>query len=507
MDNFLGWTDDQIEDLINRVYGGVVSPSALPMDLYETILERLDEGIIAGFSGGVDSIAAENLLNKFGENIKAFSFAKTFQQVNDMGNFILDADGNQLAFSEFKKSAAQIFDIYNNNWLETEFNTAKSIAESSRQWVEIQAVKDILPLLQYSTVGDGRVRANHKEIDGIIQPVDSPFWQTHYPPNDFNCRCIVEQIEEGEITPVKINDPINPLFRNNPAISGEVFSKKNHPYFNGLGNLLNAPIKDILPKPKPTPKPSKKYSFKNNKEAKAAIIRDIEANSELKIGKITVSSNLTPEAMAKRADKVKELFSDYNLSETVVNNPIYKGTDITFKSTKRTYGSVRSGSMTVDGERKRFIAKINFGDQTDTGTGRTRLTPTLSDIKGFRHKSAVDPDRMELATNVHEFAHVIVVDRAVQATVFNTDFKFFRDLKKIRTEYVNELREIGEKFADDAQKALEEQYKIHLGKYASTNINEFMAEGFTEYKLHSEPSKYAEKIGKLIDKYYKNGGK
>lgn len=243
MNNFLGWTDKQIEDLINNVYNGVVSPTALPMDLYETILERMDESILEGWAKGVDSVGASDLLGKFGDNIKQFSFAKTFQQVNDMGNFILDGDGNQILFSDFKKKASEIFEIYNNNWLETEFNTAKSIAESARQWVQIQEEADVLPLLKYSTVGDGRVRASHKSLDGIIRPVNDPFWSENYPPNDFNCRCIVEQLEEGEITDLKDAklDPINPLFKNNPAITGEVFSKKDHPYFNGLGKMLKAP--------------------------------------------------------------------------------------------------------------------------------------------------------------------------------------------------------------------------------------------------------------------------
>ena len=30
-----------------------------------------------------------------------------------------------------------------------------------------------------------------------------------------------------------------------------------------------------------------------------------------------------------------------------------------------------------------------------------------------------------------------------------------------------------------------------------------MAEGFTEYKLNSNPSKYALEVGQLIDKYFK----
>jgi hypothetical protein len=41
--------------------------------------------------------------------------------------------------------------------------------------------------------------------------------------------------------------------------------------------------------------------------------------------------------------------------------------------------------------------------------------------------------------------------------------------------------------------------KIH----ANTNIDEFMAEGFTEFKLSDNPSKYAIKIGELINKYFK----
>ncbi len=44
---------------------------------------------------------------------------------------------------------------------------------------------------------------------------------------------------------------------------------------------------------------------------------------------------------------------------------------------------------------------------------------------------------------------------------------------------------------------------VFLGKYASTNDNEFLAEAFTEYKLSSNPSKYALEVGQLIDRYFK----
>jgi hypothetical protein len=45
--------------------------------------------------------------------------------------------------------------------------------------------------------------------------------------------------------------------------------------------------------------------------------------------------------------------------------------------------------------------------------------------------------------------------------------------------------------------------EIHLGRYSETNLNEFMAEAFTEYKLSSKPGKYALQVGKLIDRIWK----
>mgnify|MGYP004145712245 CR=1 FL=1 len=44
--------------------------------------------------------------------------------------------------------------------------------------------------------------------------------------------------------------------------------------------------------------------------------------------------------------------------------------------------------------------------------------------------------------------------------------------------------------------------EVFLGRYSLKNLDEFLAEGFTEYHLSSNPSKYAILIGKLVEKYY-----
>lgn len=55
-----------------------------------------------------------------------------------------------------------------------------------------------LPFWQYLTVGDDRVRPEHAVIDGFTALAIDPVWMKIYPPNGFNCRCIVISILASE---------------------------------------------------------------------------------------------------------------------------------------------------------------------------------------------------------------------------------------------------------------------------------------------------------------------
>lgn len=55
------------------------------------------------------------------------------------------------------------------------------------------------PYLRYVCVLDEKTRAEHRRWHHIILPVDHPFWQTHYPPNGWHCRCIVQQISQEDM--------------------------------------------------------------------------------------------------------------------------------------------------------------------------------------------------------------------------------------------------------------------------------------------------------------------
>jgi SPP1 gp7 family putative phage head morphogenesis protein len=48
--------------------------------------------------------------------------------------------------------------------------------------------------LQYLATEDDRVRDSHLALNGIILPKDDPFWNDHFPPWDWGCRCRVRPI-------------------------------------------------------------------------------------------------------------------------------------------------------------------------------------------------------------------------------------------------------------------------------------------------------------------------
>lgn len=92
--------------------------------------------------------------------------------------------------------------------MRTNFNTAVNNAYESGRWKEFQELKDIFPNLQYNAVMDERTRDDHAALNGIVRPVDDPFWDTYMPPNDWNCRCSVSQKMANETTKKELNKPI-----------------------------------------------------------------------------------------------------------------------------------------------------------------------------------------------------------------------------------------------------------------------------------------------------------
>lgn len=76
------------------------------------------------------------------------------------------------------------------------YETNMRAALAAGTWEAAQRTKDFMPHFMYRTMRDERVRPLHKAWDGLVLPIDHPFWRTHFPPNAWGCRCRAFQVDD-----------------------------------------------------------------------------------------------------------------------------------------------------------------------------------------------------------------------------------------------------------------------------------------------------------------------
>lgn len=270
------FSNEYIKVLFQGIFNGEISEYELPESLYYAIADYLKKGVYEGFGTDFTKLTKQineglvseftesdlELLTNLRENIYMFSAAKTYQQVKEMTEALVNEKGTVVSFSEFKESAQEIFDLYNETWLKTEYDTAIGQAQEAVRWSSIEKNKEVLPYLRYSAVMDANTSEICAPLDGIVAPVEDPIWNTIAPLNHFNCRCLLEQLdkEEGESkeTPDdekadkvgEVKGEMQDVFKMNAGKDGYIF-KEDHPYFHvPKGDVEYAQNNFDLPIPK-----------------------------------------------------------------------------------------------------------------------------------------------------------------------------------------------------------------------------------------------------------------
>lgn len=212
-------------------------------NLHLKTAETLINAINSGF-GSIGSSADDHrvLIEKLKQNIYAFSAAKSFTQMQYYRDAMIE-DGKIISGQAFIKKIADTGEIFNKKFLEAESENAHYSAIMADKWDRFTEED----WLQYSTVGDSRVRPSHAVLDKHTAPKSDLFWKTNYPPNGWSCRCVVvpgksnhqnkltDQEAERQLTEENKDSP----FYNNVGISKVIF-KDNHPYFiNSKGKEQN----------------------------------------------------------------------------------------------------------------------------------------------------------------------------------------------------------------------------------------------------------------------------
>lgn len=189
--------------------------------------------------------------------------------------------------------------------LRTIFNTNLRTAYQAGRWERIQGSKALLPFLRYHHTPQEHPRIEHEAwgAQPVVLPVDDPWWDEHYPPNGWGCKCFVTQeshrslareklevtqkpiafppkgftnTRTGEVT--KVPGGIDPGFANNV---GKDYLGPQTPTPTPDGGLFpEAPGNDqaaapVLPEPRPGPQALPEDV--DQAEAQAAFLHELDA--------------------------------------------------------------------------------------------------------------------------------------------------------------------------------------------------------------------------------------
>lgn len=205
-------------------------------ELYKKTADQLVQALNNGLGG--DSFPEDDTRTKLADTLKFnlydFSMAKTLFQIQHYRDLMVGDDGKILSFAAFKKVVADQGEIFNQQYMKVEYDMTVQSAIMANKWETLDA-----EYLQFTTVGDNRVRPEHKLFDKFTAPKSDPIWKRLYTPLSWGCRCTVIPGKASKMDSLynsawanKVVDPLvkNTIFDNNVGISKEIFNK-NHPYF------------------------------------------------------------------------------------------------------------------------------------------------------------------------------------------------------------------------------------------------------------------------------------
>lgn len=357
----------------------------------------------------------------------------------------------------------------------------------------------------------------------------------------YNCRHKIWPVTEEQynrakgITPPAAIPPSPPVVARPPAIPPQMTATP------------------VLPKPIAAPKPPKGFAGdtsglpKTTNGLKKYINDSFEKNLGLKFSQTIVAREHSIEMFQEQVAAIDKLTKMYR-----VDGETHASSKLVFKSKKDyfgnvTYGSISSGTLPI--KKVRIYTDANFGHEFSNQQVLSRLPKNVT----TRPFTLVDEVNERIATSVHEFAHFISQSRAIPSQFQSKPFwdemrniysnykqtlqVEIRELSDVRTKknefaanYIDGLKNLSDvktklgeasieyqnlskelkNIQSNLQKTSEEFVKLeesfqrnYLGDYSQTNVDEFLAEGFTNYHLHSRPSKWASEIGKLVNKYFK----
>ena len=293
------------------------------------------------------------------------------------------------------------------------------------RWERFVAVKDTSPYLMYDAINDSRVRPSHLAMDGIIRPVDDPFWKTHAPLNGYRCRCRLISLNERQAQARSGNG----TGLNKGVDAGKMEPDKGFDYNPGE-DLLAGINRGIVSRA--TTAPAKLVQALNTKLANSA---PKQLDDYIALGK-TKADSIINSVGSGEVEFRKELNSLLNkeIGTDIGANIINYGSRIdasklVIEASKLLPNSWTKaiddfGSLTVRESTKRAFAFTANQDYTGKKVDFKKLGFGVQ--KGSKNAGFIVTNKGSLSTALHELSH------RVQSAIPELD-RIFQDLHKRRT--------------------------------------------------------------------------
>ena len=144
------------------------------------------------------------------EHRRAFTVSKIMEKdiLKDVQDSLATAMQEGDTFQAWKKKIKPVLDKseWSNyvtpeqvpNRLRVIFDTNMRMARAEGQWERAQRTKDVLGYWEYNLGPSVKHRPEHEALDGMILPIDDPWWDGNSPPSGYGCKCWLRQVSKFE---------------------------------------------------------------------------------------------------------------------------------------------------------------------------------------------------------------------------------------------------------------------------------------------------------------------
>lgn len=175
--------EESLEDLVNRV----------PVTLRESAART-----------------ASKISSLYSDNGGVIAFARSAEDAVTQRAHELITQGAREGITEREMGKTMAFDVnrirketeaWTEGYARMAFRTNLNEAASRGRLRQAQdpEVKEVIPAMRFTSVGDADTRSNHDAADGVVLSVDNPSWRFLRPPLGFNCRCQLDFISRPEL--------------------------------------------------------------------------------------------------------------------------------------------------------------------------------------------------------------------------------------------------------------------------------------------------------------------